>query len=328
MAKTTPDQTTPMRMTYIKFNHRKFLGFFNENYLYIVLAAIFILGVFQSDKFLRINNLMNVLLQNTSMISITMGMLMAIITGGIDLTVGSIIALSGCLVSGQIQNGADTIPAVMITLVFMSLIGAANGLFISYGKIPAFIVTLSMQTIVRGMAYVYQVGADRRIDGTPFVDFVNSYVADIPTPVIIMLIVFVSIWFLLCKTTFGRSVYAIGGNSETARLAGINVSRSIIIVYTMSAFLAGLAGIITAGRLSMGTAIVGTGAEMDAIAAVVVGGASLSGGKGSAVKALIGALIIAYLANLMNLLGVPPYPQMIIKGVIILLAVLINRGKN
>jgi ribose transport system permease protein len=185
-----------------------------------------------------------------------------------------------------------------------------------------------MQTIVRGMAYVYQVGADRRIDGTPFVDFINSYVAFIPTPVIIMLIVFATIWFLLRMTTFGRSVYAIGGNDETARLAGINVSRSIIVVYTMSAFLAGLAGIITAGRLSMGTAIVGTGAEMDAIAAVVVGGASLNGGKGSAVKALVGALIIAYLANLMNLLGVPPYPQMIIKGVIILMAVLINRSKN
>lgn len=308
-----------------KITPKTVLGFLATNYLIITLIVLVAAGTILSDKFLMTRNILNVLLQNSMMTIISMGMLFAIITGGIDLSVGSIVALSGCLVAGFIQDGMNPFTAVALVLLLMSLIGAGSGLLTSYGRITPFIVTLAMMTIVRGMAYIYQVGADRRIDGTPLTELINSNIGIIPVPVIIMAVVVALAAFVLGKTTFGRSVYAIGGNPETARLAGISVNLNLILVYVISAALAAVSGIILAGRLSMGTALVGQGFELDAIAAVVVGGASLAGGKGTVLNTLMGAFIIGILANIMNLMGIAAYPQMIIKGVIILAAVLIRR---
>lgn len=171
---------------------------------------------------------------------------------------------------------------------------------------------------------MYQVGQNRRIDGTFLPEFIQDSTLGLSNPVWIMLVIFGLAWLVLLKTTFGRSLFAIGGNMETARLAGINVKRNLMITYALSGLMSSIGGIILCGRLAMGTSTVGDGYEMDAIAAVVVSGASLSGGVGSAWKTLIGVLLIAVLGNIMNLMGVATYPQMIIKGVIIILAVLAN----
>ncbi len=321
---------TELKEKNLKINRKIMLdslpGFLGKNYLVVTLVILIIAGMVLSNKFFMARNILNILLQNSMMTIISMGMLFAIITGGIDLSVGSVVALSGCLVAGFIQGGANTLPAISLVLLLMALVGMTSGILVSYGRIAPFIVTLAMMTIVRGLAYIYQIGADRRIDGTALTETINSNIGIIPVPIIIMAIVVIVIGFILEKTTFGRGVYAIGGNSETARLAGINVNLNVILVYTISSVLAAISGIILAGRLSMGTALVGQGFELDAIAAVVVGGASLSGGTGTAVNTLMGAFIIGILANIMNLMGVAAYPQMIIKGVIIVAAVLIKRG--
>ena len=321
---------TELKEKNLKMNRKIMLdslpGFLGKNYLVVTLVILIIAGMVLSNKFFMARNILNILLQNSMMTIISMGMLFAIITGGIDLSVGSVVALSGCLVAGFIQGGANTLPAISLVLLLMALVGMTSGILVSYGRIAPFIVTLAMMTIVRGLAYIYQIGADRRIDGTALTETINSNIGIIPVPIIIMAIVVIVIGFILEKTTFGRGVYAIGGNSETARLAGINVNLNVILVYTISSVLAAISGIILAGRLSMGTALVGQGFELDAIAAVVVGGASLSGGTGTAVNTLMGAFIIGILANIMNLMGVAAYPQMIIKGVIIVAAVLIKRG--
>ncbi|MCG8498880.1 MAG: ABC transporter permease [Firmicutes bacterium] len=321
---------TELKEKNLKMNRKIMLdslpGFLGKNYLVVTLVILIIAGMVLSNKFFMARNILNILLQNSMMTIISMGMLFAIITGGIDLSVGSVVALSGCLVAGFIQGGANTLPAISLVLLIMALVGMTSGILVSYGRIAPFIVTLAMMTIVRGLAYIYQIGADRRIDGTALTETINSNIGIIPVPIIIMAIVVIVIGFILEKTTFGRGVYAIGGNSETARLAGINVNLNVILVYTISSVLAAISGIILAGRLSMGTALVGQGFELDAIAAVVVGGASLSGGTGTAVNTLMGAFIIGILANIMNLMGVAAYPQMIIKGVIIVAAVLIKRG--
>lgn len=300
-------------------------AFLKEYYLFFILLALVAAGFILSPKFLTTRNILNVLLQNSMTTIVAVGMLFVIITGGIDLSVGSVLAFSGCLVAGFLQKHMATPLAILIVLSLMAVAGATSGLLVSVGKVAPFIATLAMMTIVRGAAYIYQVGADRRIDGTALSNVINSDFLMVPVPVFIMAFVILIAWILLEKTTFGRSVYAVGGNSETARLAGISVPVVLLFVYAISAVFAGISGIIMTGRLSLGTAIVGEGAEMDAIAAVVVGGAALSGGKGTVRNTVIGAFIIGVLVNIMNLMQVPAYPQMITKGVIILAAVLTKK---
>lgn len=301
---------------------QKALRFVSEYYLVLILVALILAGSILSPKFMTTSNIMNVLLQNSMNTIVAMGMLFVIITGGIDLSVGSVYAFAGCLVAGLLQQGQNTIVAVAIVLALMAIFGAVSGVMVSAGKVAPFIATLAMMSIVRGMAYMYQVGADRRIDGTGLSNFINSALFGVPTPVYIMAVVVIIAWVILEKTTIGRAVYAVGGNGEASRLAGVRVPLTLIIVYAISAVFAGTAGIIMTGRLSLGTAIVGDGAEMDAIAAVVVGGAAMNGGKGTVVNTVIGAFVIGLLVNIMNLKQIPAYPQLITKGIIILVAVI------
>jgi ribose transport system permease protein len=301
-------------------------AYVKAHYLPIVLCLLIISGALLSPKFLAVRNIMNVLLQNSMTTITSVGMLFVIITGGIDLSVGSVLALSGCLMAGFLQNGINTMFALFLVLVLMALTGAVNGTIVSVGRVAPFVATLSMMTIVRGIAYIYQVGADRRIDGTFFSNFINSSRLMIPIPVIIMVAVIIIAWFLLEKTVFGRAVYAVGGNQETSRLAGINVTLVLICVYAISGIFSACSGVIMSGRLSLGTAIVGEGAESDAIAAVVVGGATLNGGRGTVLGTVMGAFIIGILVNIMNLMQVPAYQQMLTKGVIILIAVMTRRS--
>lgn len=302
---------------------KKILPWIGSNYVVVAFILLFIFSSLASKVFATPQNLKTILLQNSGPGIIAMGMLCVIITGGIDLTVPSYVCLSVCLTAGFIQDGIGfwAIPAVMMIMVSF---GFAIGFLVAYCKIAPFIVTLAFSEILKGIAYMYQVGQNRRIDGTFLPQFIQSSTLGLPNPVWIMIAIFVLAWVVLLKTTFGRSLFAIGGNAEAARLAGIHVKRNLMVTYALSGLMSSIGGIILCGRLAMGTSTVGDGYEMDAIAAVVVGGASLSGGVGSAWKTLVGVLLISTLGNIMNLTGVASYPQMIIKGVIIILAVLAN----
>ncbi len=302
----------------------KTLKFMKNNFVVIAFIALIIFGSIASPAFLTVSNIKTVLLQNSIYAICAIGMLFIVITGGIDLSVGSYVVVAVCFTAGFIQDGKGILAIVMV--VAMSIFfGIISGVLIAHAKVAPFIATLAMTTILRGIAYIYQVGQNRRIDGTFWPDFIQSSFLGIPIPVLILFIVYIFTIFLLKKTKYGRGIYAIGGNAETARLAGINVKKYLVITYALGGLLFGLAGMILAGRLSMGTATVGEGYELDAIAAVVVGGATLSGGIGSPIKTLIGAFLIGALMNIMNLMGIASYPQMIIKGIIIVAAVLMNR---
>lgn len=298
--------------------------FSKENFVIIAFAILLIYGSLASPAFLTVSNIKTVLLQNSIYAICAIGMLLIVITGGIDLSVGSFVVVSVCFTAGFIQDGHGIL-AIIFVILLCIVFGIVSGILVAYAKVAPFIATLAMMTILKGIAYMYQVGQNRRIDGTFLPKFIQGNLWGIPIPVIILALIFVVFAVILRKTKYGRGIYAIGGNAETARLAGINVKKYLIITYALGGLLFGIAGMILAGRLSMGTATVGEGYELDAIAAVVVGGASLSGGVGSVTKTLIGAFLMGVLINIMNLMGIASYPQMILKGVIIVFAVLANR---
>lgn len=298
--------------------------FAKENFVILAFIILLIYGSFASPAFLTVSNIKTVLLQNSIYAICAIGMLLIVITGGIDLSVGSFVVVSVCFTAGFIQKGYGILAIILVILLCIAF-GIFSGILVAYAKVAPFIATLAMMTILKGVAYMYQVGQNRRIDGTFLPKFIQGNLWGIPIPVIILALIFVIIAVILRKTKYGRGIYAIGGNAETARLAGINVKKYLLITYALGGLLFGIAGMILAGRLSMGTATVGDGYELDAIAAVVVGGASLSGGVGSVSKTLIGAFLMGVLINIMNLMGIASYPQMILKGVIIVFAVLANK---
>ncbi len=308
-----------------KKNHIKAEKFIKNNFVILAFIIIFLYGCFATPVFLTVGNIKTVLITNSISAICALGMLMIIITGGIDLSVGSYVCICVCLSAGFIQEGMGMMAIVLVGALGI-LFGCITGILVAYAHVAPFVVTLAMTSVLKGLAYMYQVGESRRIDGTFWPDFIQGSVLFIPTPIFIMIVVFLIVMFILNKTKFGRGLYAIGGNQETARLAGIHVKRYLVMVYAIGGFLFSLAGMILAGRLSMGTATVGDGYELDAIAAVVIGGASLSGGTGGAVKTLIGAFLMGILMNVMNLLGIASYPQMVFKGIIIVAAVLANRN--
>lgn len=296
-----------------------------------LIGLIFLIAVLSilSPNFLTVNNILNVLRQVSINALIAFGMTFVILTGGIDLSVGSILALAGALTGGFLAGGMDPLLAVLVGILIGFALGAINGFIITKGKVAPFIATLATMTIYRGLTLVYT-------DGRPITNFTEStffnsigrgYVLGIPIPVIIMIIIFIISYFILRKTTFGKSVYAIGGNEEATRLSGIKVDRIKIIVYSISGALAALAGIILTSRLNSAQPTAGASYELDAIAAVVLGGTSLSGGKGRIFGTLVGALIIGVLNNGLNLLNVSSFYQQVVKGGVILLAVLLDRKK-
>jgi ribose transport system permease protein len=302
------------------------LSFLFKNYLFVSLFLLVVASSFLTDNFLTQQNLINILVQNSTIAIVSFGMLYVIITGGIDLSVGSMVALAVCLTAGLLNSGMPIFLAVLIVIVILVLVGTVSGTLVTVGKIEPFIATLAMMTIVRGIAYMYQVGSVNVISNETFLSAFGGNIGPIPIPVLYMVGTAFLLHFVLKNTTFGRKVYAIGGSKEAARLVGISVRNNLIMVYAISGLLAALAGIIMASRLRVGTALVGQGLELDAIAAVVIGGAAFSGGKGRILNTLIGAFIIGILGNIMNLMGVAAYPQMVIKGIIIVIAVLARRG--
>lgn len=294
--------------------------------LLVIIVALAIL----SPNFLTMDNLMNVFRQVSINALIAFGMTFVILTGGIDLSVGSILALSSALTAGFMVGGMNSILAMFIGILLGALMGAANGVAVAKGKIAPFIVTLATMTIFRGLTLVYTEGKPITgiSDSFAFQLVGRGYFFGIPFPVVITVIAFIILYILLRKTTFGRSVYATGGNEEAARLSGLKIDRIKIAVYSISGAMAALAGVILTSRLNSAQPTAGTSYELDAIAAVVLGGTSLAGGRGHITGTLIGALIIGVLNNGLNLLGVSSFYQQVVKGGVILLAVLLDRKRS
>nr|WP_245824134.1 ribose ABC transporter permease [Sporomusa malonica] len=281
-----------------------------------------------SDRFLTVNNLLNVTRQVSLNAIISVGMTLVILTGGIDLSVGSIVAMAGSITAGLMAAGQGMGTAVIAGMVVGSILGLINGLLITKGKIPPFIATMGMMTVARGYTLVYTEG--RPITGLTedFRWLGAGYIMGIPVPVVIMALIFISAYFLLKKNQLGRYIYAIGGNEEAARLSGISTKKILVTVYTLSGLLAGLSGIILTSRLNSAQPTAGMGFELDAIAAVVLGGTSLAGGLGTIGGTLVGAMIIGVLDNGLNLLNVSSFYQQVAKGAVILLAVLLDRKRD
>lgn len=300
-----------------------------------ILAALVILCVFLAvfpatgSHFRTVKNVFNVLRQNSTNLLLSCGMTMVIILGGIDLSVGSVIALSGVIAAGCVSRYNLPIGiAFLIGIIIGVIFGLFNGFVISKTTIPAFIVTLATMNIARGLAGVYTGGSPVRVVSQQWQFLGAGYIGGVPVPVIIMIIVFIISLLILNKTKLGRHIYAVGGNVKAAEFSGISVQKVKFLVYTFSGLMAGLAGIILASRMYSGQPTAGEGAEMDAIAAVVVGGTSMAGGSGKLGGTLIGALIIGVLNNGLNLMNVNSFWQTVVKGVVILLAVMLDFFRN
>ncbi|WP_077212916.1 ABC transporter permease subunit [Bacillus dakarensis] len=293
------------------------------------LGAIVIILSILSPNFLELNNLLNLLRQVSINALIAFGMTFVILTGGIDLSVGSMLALGAALTAGMLSSGFDPILAILLGLMAGAIMGALNGFIITKGKVAPFIATLATMTIFRGLTLVYTEG--RPITGlgesVAFELMGRGYFFGIPVPVVLMIISYGVLYFILKKTTFGRRVYAIGGNEEASRLSGIKVDRVKVAIYSITGMLSVLAGIILTSRLNSAQPTAGVSYELDAIAAVVLGGTSLSGGRGWIFGTFVGALIIGVLNNGLNLLDVSSFYQQVVKGGVILLAVILDRKK-
>lgn len=315
---------------------KKYKKIFNKEWLIeqkslIALLLLIVVVSCLNPNFFTVDNILNILRQTSVNAIIAVGMTLVILTAGIDLSVGSVLALCGAFAASLIALEVPALIAVPTALLAGALLGAISGIIIAKGKVQAFIATLVTMTLLRGVTMVYTEG---RPISTGFTDTADAfawcgtgYVLGIPVPVWLMIIVFAGVWYLLNHMRFGRYVYALGGNESATRLSGINVDRVKIGVYAICGMLAALAGIIVTSRLSSAQPTAGMGYELDAIAAVVLGGTSLMGGKGRIMGTLIGALIIGFLNNALNLLDVSSYYQMIAKAVVILLAVLVD-NKN
>ncbi len=296
-----------------------------------LLAMVLFLYIFPTthSTFLTTKNIFNVLRQSSTNLMLTCGMTIVIILGGIDLSVGSIIAMSGVLgAAAVVWGGMPEIVGILIAIFSGLIFGLLNGLVIALTKIPPFIVTLASMNIAKGIAYVYSGGKPIRCMTDAWKFLGAGYVGPVPTPVVTMTLVFLVAVLFLNRTKMGRHVYAVGGNDTAAKFSGISTAKVKFVVYSFSGLMAGLAGITIASRLYSGTCTSGDGAEMDAIAAVVVGGTSMAGGSGKLGGTLIGVLIIGILNNGLNLMGVNSDWQYIIKGAVILLAVYTDFLRN
>ena len=291
----------------------------------IAFALLVVILSLLSGSFLTVSNLLNIARQVSINAVIAAGMTFVILTGGIDLSVGSVLAVSGAVIAGLLSAGRPLLVGIGAGLAVGAALGLLDGLVITRGKVQPFIATLGMLTIGRGLTLVYTDG--RPITGLPdaFVWLGAGEVSRIPVPVVIMILVSLISYGILTQTVFGRYVYAIGGNEEAARLSGVDVATHKTLVYVISGVLSAVSAVILTARLNSAQPTAGVGFELDAIAAVVLGGTTLAGGEGSISGTLLGAFIIGVINNGLNLLNVNPFYQQVVKGAVILLAVLLDR---
>jgi len=305
----------------------------NQYGIVLIFLLLCIMLVIATPHFLRSQNLINVLRQISINGLLSLGMTFVILTGGIDLSVGSILAFSGVVAASMASTteGGMVYPVPIILLVALvcgAVLGSINGLCISVLRIPAFVVTLGMLSIARGLTYIYSNGKPIPQLSETFLQLGKGTIAGIPAPIIILAVSFVVLFVVLNYTRYGRHVYAIGGNEQSAWVSGVNVKRILFSVYVISGILSALGGIIITARTTAGLPQAGQSYELDAIAAVVIGGTNLKGGRGTLMGTFFGVLIIGVINNGLNLLGVSSYYQQVIKGVIIILAVLLDTIRN
>ena len=292
--------------------------------LLVILIAVTV--AILAPEFFQSRNLVNVSRQASIIGVVAVGMTIVILTGGIDLSVGSTLALSTVTVAVLVNEGLPMPLAAPAAVVVGSAAGAVNGLGVAHLRIQPFVMTLATMVAIRGVALRITDGGPRLFrSDSPLVDFFGSgRVLGIPGPFIVFVAVAAIGWVVLRYTTFGRYVYALGGSAEAARLSGVPIAWTTVGAYVLSGGLAGLAGFMTAARLSVGDPSGGTLLELDAIAAVVIGGTSLAGGVGGMIGTLLGALLLAVVSNVMNLMGVSPFDQFVVKGALIVIAVLVG----
>lgn len=302
------------------FNIKNFLI---QNNTYIIFLGLVIICAVLSGTFLTVMNIRNIALQQAGPICVVLGMLFVILTGGIDLSVGSVMALGSATAAYLIvSKDMNFVAAIFLTLVVGLIAGIATGLLVAYANFQGFVASLAMMTMARGAALVITKGTPIKMETDTLATLVNRNYA---YPMLIIIISLIILFFLIQKfTAYGRIVIALGSNIKAVELAGIRVKKYLVSVYAISGILAALGGIFIAARASTGSGTIGQGQELDAIAACVIGGASLAGGKGEIFKAVVGALVLALISNIMNLMAVPAYPQDIIKGIIIVVAVLLQ----
>lgn len=309
----------------------KKINFKNYGIFVVFIVLVIILMILSPNAFAKPRNLINVVKQASINGVLACGMMFVIIAGGIDLSAGSVVALSGVVAAYLAQmQGIPIILPILGALGTGALIGLINGFGAAYAELPPFIITLATMSIVRGAALILSGGSpvfglQEQFEGIAGISIANV----IPILVLYFLLIAVFSGFILNKTVFGRHVYAIGGNSITAKVSGINVKSMLLRVYIICGVFSGIAGLLIASRTMQGSPTVGVGYEMDAIAAVVIGGVSMSGGSGKWYGTIIGALLLALISNGLDILGVSSNFQQIIKGIIIAVAVYLDlRGKK
>jgi ribose transport system permease protein len=309
-------------------NNRKNMKLSFEHLRQMILVLIFVLICIilsiMTPNFLTFNNIRNIVRQVSYTAIASIGMTLVIILGQIDLSAGSLIAISGLAAAYTFKLTNSPVMTFIGAIIIGSCVGLFNGILTAKGKIPGFIATLASMTILRGLAYIVTNGSPIAVLDTSFTFFGIGFIWVIPIPVIFMLIAILIGTFLTNRTRFGRYVYAVGGNEETAKWSGINVAKIKILVYLVLGVFTSISGLIVAGRLGSGQPSAGLNFEMDCITAAVVGGTSMSGGKGKLSGTIVGVLLLGVLTNGMTLLDINTYWQQVIKGIIIVVAVLID----
>ncbi len=289
-----------------------------------ILVLLCVVFAFTAEGFLSFENLLNILHQIALMGIVAFGMTAVIIANEIDLSVGSLVAASGCLLAFLVYKGMPVVVAIPVVVIAGALSGAFTGVMRVAFQVPSFITTLALFTAYRGVALQLTGGFAL----TPFPSWFETLggrIGNVPVPAFVLLAVFALMHFLMRHTTFGSAVYAVGGNEEAARLSGIRVGLVKVLVFATLGGLTALSGILTASKVMAGSPMVGTGLELEAIAAVIIGGTSFTGGVGTVRGTLLGVVFIGVIINGMTLLDVPSYNQLIVRGALILAAVLINR---
>jgi len=294
--------------------------------VYLGLIILIIISAILSPVFLTPTNIFNTLRQASAIGIVSIGATLVILNGGIDLSVGQILSLAACMTTGMMagKNGM-TIQALIAVMIMGLLFGFFNGIIITKRRVEPFIITLGISTVIQGIVLLYTKGAPVGQISPDLTFLGKGYLWVIPVPVIVFAVIFAVASVILHRTVFGRYIYSIGGNAEASRLSGIKVDRNKIYVYMLSGLFAAIAGIVLAARVSVGDPYIGRGFELDSIAAAVIGGTSMAGGVGGLGGTVAGVLIITIMNNMLNLLNVSPFVQQIVKGVIILAAVVFQK---
>lgn len=321
---------TMLRLSEVK--HTRLGGKRNYSAADLLLNYGFYLGILclmaffatQTSSFLKINNLLSITTQAGYLIVVSFGVMMTILTGGIDLSVGAVLAFSCIIGATVMQITQNIVLGILVILLVATFCGFLNGLVVAVLKFPPFIATMAMMSVTRGLSLFITKGES--VSGLPsgYRKIGWNTVGPIPVTLIIALVVFLLMWFLLKRTAYGRKIYAVGGNARAANIVGIHVAATIITAYAISGFMAGLGGVLLSSRLSAARSIMADDLQMDAIAAVVIGGTSLDGGRGSIVGTLVGACLIAIIRNGLNLMQLDYYYQLVTTGAIIIIAVAID----